>query len=593
MTSQQIIIFTVLLSALVLFAWNRWRFDLVAVVALLVSAIFGIVPSDKVFVGFGHPAVITVAAVLVLSRGLLNAGVVDVISQQLGKVGNRPTVQVAALTAIVAVCSGFMNNVGALALMMPVAIWMSRQSNRSPSILLMPLAFGSLLGGMLTLIGTPPNMIIASYRNQVDSASFGMFDFFPVGAVVAVIGLIFIVLIGWRLIPKQTEQAENKELFEVSEYISEAKIPEDSKFISQTIHDLLSVITNKEDIAVVGLVRDTKKILAPSMYTVLKSGDILMLESDSETLKNLVDSAGLELFKDDKEHREEIVSDDIAVIEAIVAPESFLIGKTISSLSLRDRYGVNVIAVARRGKRLSERISQIRLIAADILLLQGSAKSLHSILSDLGCLPLAERGLRIGKSRNVLFAIGVFAAAMIITAMHILPAHIAMASAAVVMMFSKLLSPNEAYKSIDWPVIVLLGALIPVGQAFETTGAAELLANKLHWFAQDASPAVTLAGLMIVTILLSNIINNAACTILMAPIAVNMAHNMNVSIDPFLMAIAIAASAAFLTPIGHQSNALVMAPGGYKFGDYWRMGLPLSILVIAVGVPVILHFWPV
>ncbi|MFA5553905.1 MAG: SLC13 family permease [Phycisphaerae bacterium] len=591
MNVPQIITFLILIITLVLFAWNRWRFDIVAIGALLTAAILGIIPSDEVFSGFAHPAVITVVAVLVLSRGLLNAGVVDVISQQLGKVGNRPTIQALILTGIVAICSGFMNNVGALALMMPVAIWMSRKSGRSPSLLLMPIAFGSLLGGMLTLIGTPPNMIIAAYRSQADSSPFGMFDFLPVGIVVAGIGVIFISIIGWRLIPKPTEQGDKKELFEVSEYISEVRVPEKSKFVGLAIHDLISSITNKEDITVVGLVRDAQKILAPSMYRVLKAGDILLLESDSETLKNLIDSASLELFKGQEEYAKGIVSEDISVIEAVVTPDSFLIGRTISSLSLRDRYGINVIAVARRGKRLTERLSRIRFMAADILLLQGGAKSLPSTLFDLGCLPLAERGLRIGKPRKVLLSIGIFASAMTLTALNILPAHISLTCAAVIMMITGLLLPAEAYKSIDWPVVVLLGAMIPIGQAFETTGGAELIATKLQWITGNVSLALTLIMLMTATMLLSNIINNAAAAILMAPIAVNLANSINASIDPFLMTIAIGASAAFMTPIGHQSNALVMEPGGYKFGDYWRMGLPLSIIVIAVGVPVILYFW--
>ncbi|MFA7485727.1 MAG: SLC13 family permease, partial [Phycisphaerae bacterium] len=572
MNVPQIITFLILIITLVLFAWNRWRFDIVAIGALLTAAILGIIPSDEVFSGFAHPAVITVVAVLVLSRGLLNAGVVDVISQQLGKVGNRPTIQALILTGIVAICSGFMNNVGALALMMPVAIWMSRKSGRSPSLLLMPIAFGSLLGGMLTLIGTPPNMIIAAYRSQADSSPFGMFDFLPVGIVVAGIGVIFISIIGWRLIPKPTEQGDKKELFEVSEYISEVRVPEKSKFVGLAIHDLISSITNKEDITVVGLVRDAQKILAPSMYRVLKAGDILLLESDSETLKNLIDSASLELFKGQEEYAKGIVSEDISVIEAVVTPDSFLIGRTISSLSLRDRYGINVIAVARRGKRLTERLSRIRFMAADILLLQGGAKSLPSTLFDLGCLPLAERGLRIGKPRKVLLSIGIFASAMTLTALNILPAHISLTCAAVIMMITGLLLPAEAYKSIDWPVVVLLGAMIPIGQAFETTGGAELIATKLQWITGNVSLALTLIMLMTATMLLSNIINNAAAAILMAPIAVNLANSINASIDPFLMTIAIGASAAFMTPIGHQSNALVMEPGGYKFGDYWRMG---------------------
>jgi di/tricarboxylate transporter len=605
MTTQQWIIFGILAVTMALFIWNRWRYDVVSLAALLVVTVTGIVPPDEVFSGFSHPAVITVVAVLVVSKALLNAGVIDLVARQLGRVGDRPTAQAAALTGLVSVSSGFMNNVGALALLMPVATWMSRKSGRSPSLLLMPLAFGSLLGGMLTLIGTPPNMIISAYRANVAETPFGMFDFMPVGVSVALVGVVFISLIGWRLIPKQTDNVTSGELFEVSEYMSELRVPEESKFAGFPLHDLLSAMPNKEDITIVGLVHNDKRFLAPSMYRVLRAGDILMVETDSDSLKSLIDDGGLEFIEGDKDEDKDegggkekedpdksIESDDVSVLEAIVSPESLLIGKTASSLLLRERYGVNVIAVARRGKRLQERLGRIRFLAADILLLQGGAKSLPSTLSELGCLPLAERGLRIGKPRKVLLPVGIYVVAMTLVAMDVLPAEIALTCAAVVLIVAGLLSPTDAYNSIDWPVVVVLGAMIPVGKAFETTGSADLIANQLQSIAQAATPAAMLAILMVGTMLLSNIVNNAAAAILMAPIAVSLSHAIGVNADPFLMCVAVGASCAFLTPIGHQSNAMVMAPGGYRFSDYWRMGLPLSVLVVVVGVPTILWFWP-
>ena len=609
MTTEQWIIFGILTVTMALFVWNRWRYDVVSLAALLVATVTGIVPPDEAFSGFNHPAVITVVAVLVVSKALFNAGVIDLVARQLGRVGDQPTIQVAALTGLVTVCSGFMNNVGALALLMPVATWMSRKSGRSPSLLMMPLAFGSLLGGMLTLIGTPPNMIIAEYRANVAETPFGMFDFMPVGIGVALFGVAFIALLGWRLIPKQTDTAASGELFEISEYISEVRVPEESKFVGFPLHDLLSAMPSREDIAIVGLVRNDKRFLMPSMYIVLRAGDILMVETDSDSLKSLIDDGQLEFQegKKDEEKTEkkineeekeksdksiEIESDEVSVVEAIVAPGSLLIGKTASFLLLRERYGVNVIAVARCGKRLQERLGRIQFMAADILMLQGGAKSLPSTLSELGCLPLAERGLRIGKPRKVLLPVAVFALAMTLVAMNVLPAPIALTCAAVALIVAGLLSPTDAYKSIDWPVVVLLGAMIPIGNAFETTGAADLIANQFQSIAQATTPAATLAILMVGTMLLSNIVNNAAAAILMAPIAVSLSHTIGASADPVLMSVAVGASCAFLTPIGHQSNAMVMEPGGYRFSDYWRMGLPVSVLVVVVGVPTILWFWP-
>lgn len=592
MTAEQIFVFGVLAAMIIMFVWDRWRYDVVALCALLLTATAGVIPADEVFAGFGHPAVITVAAVLVLSKGLRNAGVIDLIARQLGRVGHRPTVQALALTGVVAVCSGFMNNVGALALMMPVAIWMSRQSGRSPALLLMPLAFGSLLGGLLTLVGTPPNMIIAAYRAQYEGTPFGLFDYLPVGIGIVLAGVAFLGLIGWRLIPKPAAAESPEDLFKISEYISEVRVPESSKFVGLALHDLLTTIQSNEDIAVVGLVRDNKRTLAPSMYRVLRTGDILMVETDPESLKSLIDDGGLEFIEGEKEGKKAIESEDVRVMEAIVAPESMLIGRTASGLNLRERFGINVIAVARRGQQLKERLGRIRFLAADILLLQGAAQTMHATLSELGCLPLAERGLRIGMPRKVLLPMGIFAAALALIALNVLRAEIAMSGAAFGLVAAGLLTPSEAYKSINWSVIVLLGAMIPIGHAFETTGGATLIAGQLYGISQSVSPAATLALLMIATMLLSNIINNAAAAILMAPVGVSLALSIGACTDAFLMTVAVGASCAFLTPIGHQSNAMVMAPGGYKFSDYWRMGLPLSVLIVAVAVPMILWVWP-
>ncbi|GLI34049.1 SLC13 family permease [Desulforhabdus amnigena] len=590
MNTEQLLVFGILAATLVLFVWNRWRYDLVALGALL--AVAGLTPTDQVFAGFGHPAVVTVAAVLVLSRGLLNAGVVDTIAQSLGRVGNQPMIQVATLTGVVALCSGFMNNVGALALLMPVAIWMSRQSSRPPSLLLMPLAFGSLLGGTITLIGTPPNIIIAAYRAQTGAPPFGMFEFFPVGIGITLVGVLFISLVGWRLTPKREKQGTPEELFQIGDYISEVRVTEHSKVLGQTLHDLLSLMESESDVTIVGLFRGKQRHMAPSMYAVLQAGDILMVETDPESLKGMIDAAGLELAESGDIGKGDLGADDVSIIEAIVAPESLLLGRTAANLDMRARYGVNVLAVARQGQRVRERLSKIRFNIADILLLQGRTDSLQAALSAWGCLPLAERGLRIGKPRKVFLAAAIFVAALALVAFNLLPAQVALVGAAVVMVLSGLLTLKEAYKSIDWPIIVLLAAMIPVGQALESTGGAQLIADQLLRVARSSSPAETLAILMVGTMLLSNVVNNAAAAILMAPIAIGVAHGMGSSPDPLLMAVAIGSSCAFLTPIGHQSNALVMAPGGYRFGDYWRLGLPLSVLVVGVAVPLIMWFWP-
>ncbi|WP_394171690.1 SLC13 family permease [Saccharospirillum alexandrii] len=616
MTLDQGIIFAVLFATLGLFIWNRWRYDLVALAALLTVTLAGLIPAETAFSGLGHPAVVTVAAVLVISRGLLNAGVVDAIARKLTQVGDKPWVQVATLTAIVALCSGFMNNVGALALFMPVAIWMARQSGRSPSYLLMPLAFGSLLGGTLTMIGTPPNIIIATYRREIDGNAFGMFDFLPVGLSITVIGVLFIALIGWRFTPKR-ENSSSDELFEVSAYLTELSLPEGTDYVGRSLHDLVDSVRDEADVLVVGLVRDDELTEMPSIYKVLRADDILLVEADSDSLKTLVKATGLSLAPEpddndiseqdtqkptsdeasssDTEDKSSDPSDkhkELSLTEAIVTQGSPLINRSASALGLRERYSVNILAVARQGQRLNQRLGQIRFAGGDILLVQAHKDRIQPALNDLGCLPLASRGLRLFTPDKVWMASGLFAVALALIAFEFLPASVALVTAALVMVLTRLVPPGEIYDSIDLPVIILLAAMIPIGEALDTTGGSQLIADGLLALGQSIPPAATLLVLMLSVMLLSNIINNAAAAVLAAPVAIKLAAGMDVSADPMLMAVAIAASCAFLTPIGHQSNTLVMEPGGYKFGDYWRLGLPMSVLVIAISVPVILWVWP-
>ena len=589
---DQGVVFAILLATLVLFVWGRWRYDLVAVAALLGVFLAGLVPADQVFLGFGHPAVVTVAAVLVLSRGLLNAGVVAALSRHLERVGSRPTLQVAALTTIVILCSGFMNNVGALALLMPVAIWMSRQSGRSPSLLLMPLAFGSLLGGLITLIGTPPNIIIALYRAETGAPAFGMFDFAPVGAPVALAGLLFITLLGWRLTPRREAQSAPEELFEIEGYISEVVVPEDSRFIGKTIYHLTSEMEKETDAVVVDLVRSNHHTPAPPWHEIIEAGDVLMVEAAPDELKELIDGLGLELVVGKAHSEATLGAGEIRLMEAVIVADSPLVGKTAAGLNLGRDHGINLLAIARRGRQLQRRLRQTTLIAGDILLLQGADESLKAMLTKFRCLPLAERGLRIGQPRKVVLAVAIFATAMAFSALDLVPVQIAFTAASVMMVLAGLVPLKEIYESIDWPVIVLLGAMFPLGHALESTGGAQLIADGLLQLSHGAAPMLILAMLVVGTMVLSNVVNNAAAAVLMAPIAITLAHGLSVSVDPLLMAVAVGASCAFMTPVGHQSNALVMAPGGYLFGDYWRLGLPLSVIVTVVAVPLIHYFWP-
>ncbi len=590
MTTDQTILFGLLFGALVLFILGKWRYDVVAILALLAATVAGVIPPENSFLGFGHPAVVTVAAILVVSRGLLNSGLIDSIARAMLKIGERRTLQVAALTGLVIVCSAFMNNTGALVILLPVAVRMASNHKRAPSYLLMPLAFGSLLGGMLTLIGTPPNIIVAAFRAETGLAPFRMFDFAPVGLGIAAAGLLFIALFGWRLIPSRRGQASAEEIFHIKEYITEVKIPENSPFVGKRLQGMEEV--EDSEVTVVSLVRGDYHLPAPSPFETLRAGDVVIVEADTDSLKKLLANAGVELAEAKPAAETELASEEVSVMEAVVMPNSPLEGNTAWTVRLRWRYGINLLGVARYGERLAQRIRQIQLQIGDVLLLQGRSEVLLQAIPLLGCLPLAGRDLRLGEPRRIIVAVGIFAAALMATALWGFPVQITFTAAAVAMTLVRLVPLREFYQSIDWPVVVLLGAMIPVGEALETTGGAELLVSGVRPIAAYLPPTSVLIVVLIGTICLSSIINNAAAAVLMAPIASSIATGLKASADPFLMAVAVGASSAFLTPIAHQSNALVMGPGGYHFGDYWRLGLPLVILVVLVAVPLILWVWP-
>ena len=591
MSVDQYMIFTLIFIMLLFFIWGRWRYDLVALVTLLIATFLGLVPFEEAFTGFGHPAVITVAAVLVVSKGLMNAGIVDFIARSIMKMGEHTMVQLTLLVLAVTISSAFMNNIGALALMMPVAIKMARRSNKSPSLFLMPLAFGSLLGGMMTLVGTPPNIIISTFRaDALGGEPFRMFDFAPVGAAVAFAGILFILLVGWRLIPERKAGVSREDLFEINDYISELIIPEGSSLAGKTVGELEASI--KGALKVLGLVKNDKNYPAPSAFRILSEGNSVIVEAAADEIQELLDATDLMLADSDKLSEKDISSEDVSIVEAVIMNNSFIIGKTAKFLQLRTRYGINLLGVAREGARINEVPDTVRFQIGDILLLQGDANTMTESLTSLGCLPLAERGISLGKPRRLLLSVAIFAASLALSATGVLPVQVAFASAATVMVLTKFITLKEVYDSIDWPIIILLGAIIPVSQVLETSGGAQLIAEKILLVAERIPPWGTVAMILITAMMLSDVVNNAAAVLIMAPIAIEIAFGLSVSPDPLLMSVAIGASCSFLTPIGHQSNTLVMGPGGYKFGDYWKLGLPLEIIVVAVAVPLILMVWP-
>lgn len=586
--SEQILIFAILLATLALFIWGRFRYDVVALLALMAVAFTGLLPIDQIFSGFSHPAVITVAAILVVSQALTNAGIADVISRWVSSVGNRPIVHLALLMAIVTIASSFMNNVGALALILPVAIRLARQSNYSPSRLLMPLAFGSLLGGMTTLIGTPPNIIISAYRAETLGAPYTMFAFTPVGVVIAVSCGLLLIFITRRILPDRDTNDAGNDLFHMEDYLLEVRVPEGSKLVGQP---LSAVSATGVDVLVVALLRNKQRVVAPSSYEVLQAGDLLLLEINSTVLEQFLDSTGLEPEATPNLGQELLRSEDVTLNEVVVGVNSPLVGSTARELNIRWRYGINVLAVARQGERVESRLGDIVFQNGDVLLLQMRGRNSAETLRQMRCLPLAQRPLRIGVPQRLVVASLIFAAAILVSALQWVPIQLAFSAAAILMVMVGLLNLRQAYDAIEWPVIILLGAMIPVGTALETTGGAATIAGLISQIGNQLPVWATLAILMAITMTLSDVINNAATAVLMAPIAIGVAQGTGGPPDAFLMGVAIASSCAFLTPIGHQSNTLVMGPGGYQFGDYWKLGLPVEILLLIVTVPLLLLVW--
>ncbi len=590
MNFAQMTITGILVAAVILFIWGRPRYDIVAVLALLATAIAGLLPAAEIFAGFGHPAVITVVAVLIISRGLRNAGVVDMIAGWLSPLIDRPQLHLAALTMTCGFCSAFMNNVGALAILMPVALETAGKQQRSPAALLMPLSFGAILGGLATMIGTPPNVIIAQYRADAFGQPFAMFDFSPVGGIIAVLGILYLVLFGWRLIPQKRQgRASAEDVFQIRDYMTEARLGADAALVGRSIATLPEL--DELDVLVTALIRGEEHRPAPSRRTKLQAGDILVLRADPTDLKSFIEAAELELVGDEALSPEHLASDEVALIEAVITTGSPLSGRSARTANLRNRHGLNLLAIARQGQRVRNRLDRAVMRSGDVLLLQGDSGAMPETLSRLGCLPLMRRGLRLGQERRVLLGLGLFSAALAASGFGFLPASVAMTASAVAMVLLGFLNVREMYEAIDWPVIVLLGGMIPVGAALESTGTANLLANALVGLAGGLPIWAVLAFVLILTMTLSDVMNNAATAVVMAPISVGIAHGLGVNPDGFLMAVAIGASCAFLTPIGHQCNTLVLGPGGYRFSDYWRVGLPLEVVIVVVSVPLIIWIW--
>lgn len=590
MTLDQIMTFSIIGIGIGLLVWNRWRYDIVALAMLFAAVLVGIVPAEKAFSGFADPVVVTVACILVLSAAVSRSGFIDVTLKILGRFVAYKNLQVFVLVIMVMVLSAFINNVGALAVFLPVAMSFAQKADRKPSELLMPMSFASLLGGLVTLIGTPPNLVISDIREDFVGEPYHMFEFAPVGLAICAASILYLTF-GWRLLPKDRRgKGLPESRFKLENYISEVLVSEESPLINKTIREIEAAIEG--DFAIIGIVRDGYRSLIPSGRHIVHHDDILVVQSDPIVLKNVVDSGRVTLTGSKDIEDVSIVSDEVGITEAVVMAGSELIGATPRTLQLRRRFSVNLLAVRQSvRKNASQRLHNIRFEEGDVIVLQGNIDMMPETLQELGCLPLAERSLQLGRPKFIYMPVVIMGVAIALAVLNILPLSISLLGAVVTIAFLQIMRPGEIYSAIDISVIVLLGALIPVTQAMQSTGGAELIATFVSEVTQGMQVPFMIAIVMAATMAVTPFLNNAATVLLMAPIAANLANNIGVDIDAFLMAVAVGASCDFLTPIGHQSNTLVMGPGGYKFTDYFRLGLPLTIMVILVGVPVIMMVW--
>ncbi|MEM1382296.1 MAG: SLC13 family permease [Pseudomonadota bacterium] len=591
MTAEQGILFGLFGAVFALLLWGRLRYDLVAFAALLTGVILGVVPADGAFTGFGHPATVIVALVLVVSRGLVNAGAVAAITRALVDASRGLASHIAIIGSAGAVMSAFMNNVAALALLMPVDIHTAKQAKRSPGLTLMPLSFATILGGLVTLIGTPPNIIIASYREEAFGTSFAMFDFAPVGLACAVAGLAFVALIGWRLIPSVQETARaGGGVADLARYVAEVVVPEGAEIVGQRVQELDDA-AEKADIAIVGVVRKRRRLYGTARSVKIEAEDSLVVEAEPEALDAFRTALKLD-YEGAAQSEAGATAEGMSLLEVAVPDNARIVGKSALSVQLLRRQGATLLGIARQGRRITKRVRRTTIEPGDILLLLGPTERMGDVAAWLGTLPLADRGLSVTQTERAWLAAGAFAAAVVLASLGLVYLPVALGAVVALYVASGIVPPREVYDTVEWPVVVLLGSMIPLGAALEQAGGTQLLAAGLVGATEGLPVWVVLVALMAVTMTLSDVLNNTATTIIAAPIAIDIAARLEVNADAFLMAVAVAASCAFLTPIGHKNNTLILGPGGYRFGDYWPMGLPLELIVLAVGAASVLVFWP-
>lgn len=596
MSFEQVEFFALLGLILGFLLWGRFRHDLVAAAGLFIAVVLGLIPESRAFSGFSHPAVIVVALVLIASRAFENSGALTLVTRGVIHPDRKVPLHVLVLGGVAAALSTVMNNVAALAMLMPIDIQAARKAGRTPRLTLMPLAFATILGGMVTLIGTPPNIIASTIRERELGAPYQMFDFTPVGAVVALAGLAFVALVGWRLIPKGDREAPRP--VEANAFIAELAVPAESPAIGKTLGDLEGA-AEKSDVLLAGLVRGRRHLAGHGRYSPIQADDALMVEGPADGIADFIKEMHLQDRKDEADEAGDSADeeagrrdDSFFILEVVAPANAAVVGYSAASLRLRSRLGITLLGISRQGETIRKRVRSRRIEAGDVLLFAGPRTTVLRAMPDLGVILLNQVSATPARASRIVLAVGLFAAAIVVAGFGLLSFTTAIAIAVAGYAASGLVPAREFYTHIEWPVVVMLACLLPLGEAFDGVGGAALVADSILWLTAGQPAVVSLIVLMFVTMSLSDVLNNVATMVIAGPLALAMAHKLGANPDTFLMGTAISASCAFLTPIGHKNNTLIMGPGGYAFRDYWRMGLPLELLVLVVAVPMLLIVWP-
>ncbi len=577
-----------LLATLAMFIWGKLRYDIIAMSALFLAVVIGIVPANHFFSGLAQPAVTTVACIMILSKAIADGGLIETFSDRALAMHSSFYFQMSLLCLITLVLSAFINNIGALSLAMPMAFSLCQKHKKSPSLVLMPIALCAALGGLTTLIGTPANLIISEFRAESMGTPFNFFDFAWVSVPIALIGFVFLIVIGWRLMPSNRQGKTDVLTFDIQDYLAEVVVTENSKIIGLSIREVEDDITS--DAIIVGIIRREKRRMPLTPSEKIAGNDILIIEAAPDVIKQFLFDTNCHLHDSDKKSALDVEGNEL--IEVVVPPNASLEGRSSRQLRLRTRYHLTLLGIARRGKTIRERIHQTKLKAGDVLLMQGPQSTLKDAASQLGLLPLKGRNIQLPTRSQRILPLLFFILAIISTSCHLLPSSAAFAGAIICSVLTRSISIRSVYKTVDWPIITLLAALIPIGHALQHSGGTELVSQWLYSSTHTLSPMILVGIIMAITMMLSDIMNNAATAVIMAPIAISLAHALGMNPDAFLMAVAIGASCSFLTPIGHQNSILIMGPGGYRFSDYMRLGLPLELIILAVASPLICWAWP-